>query len=135
MTAFFRTYPFGLLTIILITVLSLMPAQEFPQVNVQFADKWTHWVMYGYLTLVMGVEAIRHKRKCIRRGLDAGRPLTLRFLCIMLLSGLWGMLMEVCQSYLTTTRHGDWLDALANCFGALCAFIALSAYNLYTREA
>ncbi len=132
----FRIHLFGRLTIALITILSLMPAQEFPQVDVQFADKWTHWVMYGFLTLVMGVEAIRYRRRCAKASActdNSDSPsLITQFFCIMLFSALWGGLMELCQTYLTTSRHGDWLDALANSFGALCAFVGLTVHHLCT---
>lgn len=131
---YLRIHPFGLMTIILITILSLMPAQEFPQVNVQFADKWTHWVMYGFLTLVMGVETIRHQYRHRHEPQYAKQSLLRHFFCIMLFSAAWGMLMELCQAYLTTTRSGDWFDALANSFGALCAFIGLTVYHMYTRN-
>lgn len=128
---------FGLLTIVLISVLSLMPAQEFPQVDVQFADKWTHWIMYGFLTLVMGIEAIRHQHTETNtwKGGCPRPSLVFQFFCIMLFSSAWGILMELCQAYLTTTRSGDYMDALANSFGALCAFIGLTAYHLYRRKA
>ena len=53
---YIRQHIFSLLTLLLIAALSLMPAQEFPQTDIQFADKWAHWVMYGFLTLVMGIE-------------------------------------------------------------------------------
>ncbi len=127
---YFRIHLFGRLTIALITVLSLMPAQEFPQVDVQFADKWAHWVMYGFLTLVMGVEAIRYRHKCAKDSACANTSLIMQFFCIMLFSALWGALMELGQAYLTTSRHGDWLDALANGFGALCAFVGLTVHHL-----
>ncbi len=128
----FRIHLFGRLTIALITILSLMPAQEFPQVDVQFADKWTHWVMYGFLTLVMGVEANRHRYKHAEDCAYAHTSPIMQFFCIMLFSALWGGLMELCQTYLTTSRHGDWLDALANSFGALCAFVGLTVHHLCT---
>ncbi len=118
-------YIFSLLTLALITVLSLMPAQEFPQVDVQFADKWTHWVMYGFLTMVMGIETFRHWRRHTKKGTPVGCPLRLRFFYIALFSAVWGGLMELGQAYLTTTRHGDWWDVVANAFGALCALIVL----------
>lgn len=132
---YFRIHIFGLLTIGLITILSLMPAQEFPQVEVRFADKWTHGVMYGFLTLVMGLEAIRRRRKGTEKGGCPRPSLFVQFLCIMLFSAAWGVLMELCQAYLTTTRSGDCMDALANGFGTLCAFIGLTVYHLCTRKA
>ena len=55
---YIRRHIFSLLTLLLIAVLSLMPAQEFPETDIQFADKWAHWVMYGFLTLVMGIDYV-----------------------------------------------------------------------------
>lgn len=104
--------------------------------DVQFADKWTHWIMYGFLTLVMGMEAIRHQRKGqdTEKGGCLRPSIVFQFFRIMLFSAAWGMLMELCQACLTTTRSGDWMDALANCFGALCAFVGLTAYHLYKHK-
>ena len=55
---YIRHHIFSLLSLLLIAVLSLMPAQEFPQTDIQFAYKWAHWVMYGFLTLVMGIDYV-----------------------------------------------------------------------------
>lgn len=131
---YLRIHLFGLLTLVLITILSLMPAQEFPQVDVQFADKWTHWIMYGFLTLVMGMETIRHQRKDTEKGGWPRPSLVFHFFRIMIFSAAWGILMELCQAYLTTTRSGDCMDALANIFGAMCAFTGLTLYHLYTHK-
>lgn len=130
---YIKIHLFGLLTLILITTLSLMPAKEFPQVDVKFADKWTHGVMYGFLCLVMGIEAIRHRHRRERQHLPVGLSPIAEFFLIMLFCSAWGGLMELCQHYLTTTRSGDWLDALANSFGAMCAFIGLAVRHLVAR--
>ena len=144
--AYIRKHIFSLLTLLLILVLSLMPAQEFPQVNVQFADKWVHWVMYGFLTLVMGTEHImteRHswKNKCTKTNTtcqnNKSKGTTLwKFLAIATFASIYGGLMELGQAYLTTSRHGDWMDVWANSFGTLCALVLLSGYYLiiYTRN-
>ena len=54
---YIRRHIFTLLTLLLIATLSLMPAQEFPETDIQFADKWAHWVMYGFLSgsMVLGL--------------------------------------------------------------------------------
>lgn len=135
---FLNKHIFGLLTIALITTLSLMPAQEFPQVDVQFADKWAHWIMYGFLTAVMGIETIIYSRrhavqKTISR--QQGRTSNIRkFVIIFFFSSIYGGLMELGQAYLTATRNGDWLDFLANSFGALCSAIALCIYETTVRQ-
>lgn len=134
--AYIRKNIFTLLTLVLISILSLMPAQEFPQVNVKFADKWAHWVMYGFLTIVMGTEYllhIYHFNRKVGYGRKKGTSIW-RLLAISVFAALYGGLMELGQAYLTTSRHGDWLDVWANCFGALCALVSFLVYHYSTRK-
>lgn len=138
-----RRHIFSLLSLVLIAVLSLMPAQEFPQTDIQFADKWAHWVMYGFLTLVMGIECVLRdeylRKKTSTSGLheqahkSKGTAIW-QFLFIAIIASVYGGLMELGQAYLTTSRHGDWLDVYTNSFGALCAFALLLAYHLLTSK-
>lgn len=131
-----------MLTFLLIAALSLMPAQEFPQTDIQFADKWAHWVMYGFLTLVMGIECVLRdeylRKKASTSGLheqahkSKGTAIW-QFLFIAIIASVYGGLMELGQANLTTSRHGDWLDVYANSFGALCAFICLSLYLCFHK--
>ncbi len=143
MTKFLRKNGLSLLTILLITTLSLMPGHEFPQVNVQFADKWAHWVMYGFLTLVMGIdyvlrgEYLRAKASAHRKEEQVHKEkgtAIWQFLVIFIVASVYGGLMELGQAYLTTSRHGDWLDVYANSFGALCALVLLIIYHLFTGK-
>lgn len=140
---YIRRHIFSLLSLVLIAVLSLMPAQEFPQTDIQFADKWAHWVMYGFLTLVMGIECVLRdeylRKKTSTSGLheqahkSKGTAIW-QFLVIFIIASIYGGLMELGQAYLTTSRHGDWLDVYANSFGALCAFVLLVAYHLLATQ-
>ena len=140
---YIRHHIFSLLTLLLIAVLSLMPAQEFPQTDIQFADKWAHWVMYGFLTLVMGIDYVLrgeylstkpyiswHQRLAHK---NKGTAIW-QFLVIAIIASVYGGLMELGQAYLTTSRHGDWLDVYANSFGALCALVLLIIYHLFTGK-
>ena len=139
---YIRRHIFTLLTFLLIAALSLMPAQEFPQTDIQFADKWAHWVMYGFLTLVMGIECVLRdeylRKKASTFGLheqahkSKGTAIW-QFLFIAIIASVFGGLMELGQAYLTTSRHGDWLDVYANSFGALCAFVYLSLYHCFQK--
>lgn len=138
---YIRRHIFTLLTFLLIAALSLMPAQEFPQTDIQFADKWAHWVMYGFLTLVMGIECVLRdeylRKKAYTSGLQAHKSkgtAIRQFLVIAIIASVFGGLMELGQAYLTTSRHGDWLDVYANSFGALCAFALLLAYHLLSNK-
>lgn len=131
---YIRRHIFSLLTLLLIAVLSLMPAQEFPQTDIQFADKWAHWVMYGFLTLVMGIDYVLrdeylstkpYASSAQRQRYKNKGAAIWQFLVIAIIASVYGGLMELCQAHLTTSRHGDWLDVYANSFGALCAFVIL----------
>ena len=60
MYQYVRKYPFSLVCFVIIWVLSLTPIfPETPFDNVQFADKWTHLVMYGGTCGVLWIEYLR----------------------------------------------------------------------------
>lgn len=119
-----RNNLFAIITLLLIATLSLMPAQEFPKVDVQFADKWAHWVMYAFLFLAISAERIIRKR-------TTHFP---SFILIAILVSIYGGLMELGQAYLTSTRHGDWLDVAANTFGAFCGLACLTMYIRFFKK-
>ena len=120
--SFVRVYPLSTLCILLIWMLSLTPFfPETPLDNVDFIDKYTHFIMYGGTCAVIWWEHLRHCRKEARRQGRKGalRPnlqaLTVAMLCMVLLGGL----MELLQAYCTTTRSGEWLDFWADSIGVL----------------
>ena len=108
---FVRKYPFSLLCILLIWVLSLTPFfPETPFDDVQFIDKWTHLVMYGGTCSVIWFEYLLHHRT-----IDWGKILLLSVVGMTLLGGL----MELLQAYCTITRSGEWFDFWADSLGVL----------------
>ena len=121
LSIYLRRYPFSLLTVLLITALSLLPigSVEIAK-DVPLADKWTHMVMYGILTLVIWVEYLRHHR-CIQ----CPRLILFAFIAPIAMSGL----MELLQAYATTYRSGEWLDLAANSTG-VCLGTAIG-YGLF----
>ena len=121
LSIYLRRYPFSLLTVLLITALSLLPigSVEIAK-DVPFADKWTHMVMYGILTLVIWVEYLRHHRRIQR-----SRLILFAFIAPIAMSGL----MELLQAYATTYRSGEWLDLAANSTG-VCLGTAIG-YGLF----
>ncbi len=121
LSIYLRRYPFSLLTVLLITALSLLPigSVEIAK-DVPFADKWTHMVMYGILTLVIWVEYLRHHRRIQR-----SRLILFAFIAPIAMSGL----MELLQAYATTYRSGEWLDLAANSIG-VCLGTAIG-YGLF----
>ena len=62
--SFVRVYPLSTFCILLIWVLSLTPFfPETPLDNVDFIDKYTHFIMYGGTCAVIWWEHLRHCRK------------------------------------------------------------------------
>ena len=108
---FVRKYPFSLLCVLLICVLSLTPFfPETPFDNVQFIDKWTHLVMYGGTCSVIWMEYLRSHHR-----IEWRKVVLLALAGMILLGGL----MELLQAYCTTTRSGEWLDFWADTVGVL----------------
>jgi VanZ family protein len=80
------------------TALLLMPSYAVPKAF-DFYDKAQHGLMFVTLTMA-GLLAYPKHVKTVVWGLV-----------------FYGGLMEVLQSLLTTTRHGDWFDWLADSVG------------------
>ena len=106
---YLRRYPVTLLLVLVIILLSLLPMPDMKiGEDIPLADKWTHMVMYGTLTLVIWFEYKRSHQR-----LNALRLLLFAFLAPIALGGA----LELAQSYLTTCRSGEWLDFVANSIG------------------
>ena len=106
---YLRRYPVTLLLAVGIVLLSLLPIPEIKLAEeVPLADKWTHMVMYGVLTLTIWVEYRRAHQKS-----NAWRLLLFAFLAPIAMGGI----LELMQAYLTTCRSGEWLDFVANTIG------------------
>ena len=107
---FVRNYPFSIICIALVWVLSLVPFfPETPLDNVEFIDKWVHIVMYGGTCSVIWFEYLRSHNV-----LNGWRLFLLAWLVPVLMSGC----LELIQAYCTTNRSGEWLDFAANTVGA-----------------
>lgn len=101
-------FVFGL---VLATVLLLIPSYAVPKV-LDFYDKAQHGLMFSVLTIA-GLLAHSQRVKSVCLGL-----------CF------YGGLMEVLQSTMTTTRHGDWFDWLADSVGII---VGLGVYLFFRR--
>jgi len=103
-------YPLSSCVIAVVWVLSLAPF--FPQTpldDVPFIDKWTHFVMYGTVSLTIWVEYLRQHQVP-----DYRRLLLWAWVAVIAMSGL----LELLQEYATATRNGEFKDLLANATGA-----------------
>jgi VanZ family protein len=110
-------YTFALLTVCLITLRNL------PDIGVSHGDKIFHFLAYGMFTLLWVYTFILkfewHKKKAI----------------LFAASGavLYGILIEVLQGSVTTSRSFDYYDALANSLGAVAMGLILMVKNRITR--
>lgn len=107
-----RRYPLSCLLVAGIWVVCMIPVPETPLDDISFMDKWTHFVMYGTLTVVIWFEYLR----CHRGGLLRWRRLLTGG---VLLPIVMGGLVELAQAYLTTCRSGDVLDFACNSLGVM----------------
>ena len=107
-----KRYPATSFLIVAIWIICLVPIPEnVPLGDVPMMDKWTHFVMYGTLCVVMWWEYLRqHPQK------NAGKLFLLAFVAPIVMSGL----IELAQAHLTGgNRSGDWLDFVANTIGVV----------------
>jgi VanZ family protein len=100
--------------LVLTTVLLLMPSYAVPKAF-DFYDKAQHGLMFTTLLLV-GLLAYPQRLSAVAWGLV-----------------LYGGLMEVLQTMLTTTRHGDWFDWLADSAGIAVGLVVYFAGQKITK--
>ena len=62
MKTILRQYPLTILLALAIWVVCLIPVPETPLNEISFIDKWTHFIMYAMLTLVLLYEHRRASR-------------------------------------------------------------------------
>ena len=112
---YIKKYPCSCLLVLVIWVVCMIPIPETPLDEIDLIDKWTHFVMYGILTITIWWEYRRRHEKAKR---------TLRlWIGGVVCPVVMGVLVELAQAYLTTCRSGDWVDALCNSLGVLLGVI------------
>ena len=119
-----RKYPVSLFLIAAIWTVCLIPIPETPLNDVPMMDKWTHFVMYGVLSLCIISEYVYRHRK--PKGWDVA-------LVGMLLPFAMGGMIELAQAYCTGgNRSGDVMDWLADGIGVLIG-AAIGSLLVYYR--
>ena len=119
MKTILRQYPLTILLALVIWVVCLIPVPETPLNEISFIDKWTHFVMYAVLTLVLLYEHRRALRSNVNAATAGHKKSNSGSAWLLLLPISQGCLVELAQAYLTTCRSGDWFDALCNTLGVL----------------
>jgi len=103
--------------LVAITVLSCMPAHDFIKpsfLNIPNLDKFVHFLMYSIFSylLIQG----------LLRQIPTGKH---EFLIIIafVISSIYGLLMEIAQLWIFTSREADILDMAFNITGAIAGII------------
>jgi VanZ family protein len=116
---------FSILTGLLLLYLSLANAEKFQKIKlaeIPHIDKIVHFGMYFLLMSVIIAEHCREIKS----------PAKLLWLAFIPLS--YGIIIEVLQATITTTRSGDFYDALFDALGILCSVLLWLVIKSLMRE-
>jgi VanZ family protein len=111
---------------VLIAILCLVKFGKLPTIAVKGADKYVHFTFHFVFTLLWGYYGwIKNKSTELK-------PIVK----VLMVSVLYGILLEFLQETLTTTRHADIYDVLANATGATTAvgFLLLLKKRKHTQQ-
>lgn len=106
-----RKYPVSCAFILLIWILCLIPVPESPLSQVRFIDKWTHFVFFGGLCILIWAEYGR-----MHNYIDKQKV----FLWIFIAPIIMGGAIEIVQATCTGgNRSGDVTDWVADITGVI----------------
>jgi VanZ family protein len=115
---------FSVITALVIMYLSLAPADTFSEVDefgFQHLDKVVHLCMYFGLMIVLLFEN--------RKVLINNRSIFL----LAIIPFIYGIIMELLQSWLTTTRFGETIDGLFDLAGIFLAIIVWKTFRNFSK--
>ncbi|NNK82592.1 MAG: VanZ family protein [Flavobacteriaceae bacterium] len=98
--------------IVVITVLSLVSIDTKTNINVDFADKIIHVIIHTINVILLYIVFLKFK---VAKSL----------LLAIIVSILYGIIIEILQEYIAINRQFDIFDIYANCFGTIIAAIIL----------
>ncbi len=102
---------------ILVIAVSLIPSTSFDaqQFEIEGLDKVIHLSMYTLMTLFWSTGLKRqHQSKKVRKN---------AFLIAVFGGFLIGLILEILQEYIVSSRSFDWLDLIANGIGCIFGVI------------
>ncbi|WP_317164695.1 VanZ family protein [Spongiivirga citrea] len=117
---------------VLITYLSLTSFDELEDVDgidfidIPHSDKIGHFIFYFGCTTVWFL--------LLFKGIKLSNKVLKILAVVAIGSFLYGVLIEILQANVTTTRSGDWRDALANTTGILVACFIISRSKLVGKR-
>lgn len=98
---------------LLILVACFTPAKEIPDVKIPFIDKWTHFILFGTLAILLlcSDPSIKWKRLVI----------------VFLGCTLFGSLIEIFQGiFVSLGRSCELMDAVADSVGGILGIVVFS---------
>ena len=106
---------------LLIFLLCFLPAEDIPEVQVPFADKWVHLVLFGVFSFLW---------------LSAVKRVTLPIFALVLAASIvLGWLVEVIQGQLPSLhRSQDMMDTLADAVGGFLGVLCFAVYVTFFRR-
>ena len=116
---------FSILVALLLLYLSLANAETFRKVQINSIPNFDKLVHFGMYFVLMSVIILEHRK-------NLSNPLKLFLLALIPLS--YGILMEILQLTLTTTRTGDVYDALADAAGVLASALLWLIIRSFSRN-
>ena len=105
------------------TVLCLVSFGDLPTVNVSGVDKYVH-ATFHFVFVVLWYFYMADKNVAVVKTLAR----------VVIMSLVFGILLEIAQGLFTATRQPDAKDVAANTAGALIAMFVLLAWNRFTQR-
>jgi VanZ family protein len=109
---------------LLILFLCLVQLNNVPSVGIKGADKYVHFTFHFIFTLLWCVYFFLLIKKVTFKHLGS----------VLVVSLLFGILIELLQGAFTTTRQADTFDVLANFTGACVGIILMLGFKQYVEK-
>lgn len=102
----------------IVTLASLMPFESNNAELIPYQDKWVHWIMYATMAFLLnGVLKqfkIKHRKQLIYS---------------VVLTSVYGIIMELLQAVLNTGRHFEYFDIIANIIGSISGCLLFNFFK------
>ena len=102
---------FAIVWTVFITVASLVSSSAIPKVNLLWNDKLVHFLFYFFFVVFWSIAL--HKNFYSKK----------YSFIIVVFAIVYGIIIEVLQELLTTTREPDLYDVFANALGAIIGYL------------
>lgn len=110
---------FAVLYTAILTYGSLANSQDLPSVSLKTSDKALHFIGY-FVFFIFWFFYLFIRNKTTLKNI---------FLKIFIAGTLFGIIIEILQTVVTTSRQADIYDIIANCFGLFIAALLLYVFR------